>query len=358
MSVSEGATLTYQQLFETYARMGVEYGIMIDVFRDPQATLESAKEALQCYEPFKGVFKLVGVAQGTSPKEYIENYEALKALGFSYIAIGGLLRKVEQTARYAQVRSEESMFELLQTLREKYPDDWLFVLGSFHPTRLEKLKELKVWGDYKGWIFQYKKRNETLNEYLSTFASNHLQHIDYADSQKATRRIATLQKKVALRDDLMAEQRKVSQLLVEGRRALKVSLVRLYQEVQVKAPVLAGKLSAWITHGLLDDSGEKLVIEALRNLDTYESHEAQSILDNIHNNRKWKMQVDSIEVQLNKMNISLAKNIAKLCAGEVQLIEDTEEFCNKIAELIESTERTHRFEQVRGKIALDILSRL
>src|SRR5258708_11810668 len=76
----EGATLPDKQLFETYVRMDVEYGVMIDVFREPQATFESAKEALQAYEPFQDHFKLVGVAQGKTTNEYIQNYEDLKAL--------------------------------------------------------------------------------------------------------------------------------------------------------------------------------------------------------------------------------------------------------------------------------------
>jgi hypothetical protein len=114
----EGATLNYQELFEAYVRMGVEYGIIIDVFRDPAATLESAKEALQVYESFKGQFNLVGVAQGTSEEEYVKNYEDLKALGYTYIAIGGLLRKVEKTARYAQVRDQNFMYNVLVLQRD------------------------------------------------------------------------------------------------------------------------------------------------------------------------------------------------------------------------------------------------
>jgi hypothetical protein len=354
----EGATLSYQQLFEAYVRMGVEYGIMIDVFLDPQATLESAKEALRVYEPFKECFKLVGVAQGTTIEEYIRNYEDLKALGFSYIAIGGLLRKREKTARYAQIRSEEFMFTVLQTLRATYPDDWLFVLGSFHPSRLEKLQELHVWGDYKGWIFQYKKRNETLNAHLEVFASNHLQHVERVDSQKMSHLLARLQKKVALRKNMIVEQRKLSRHLVEGRRALKVSLTSLYEITKIKAPEIAVRLRGLTTHGLLDEGEEKLVLEILRGLGTYESDEVQYILENIRKNREWKEQIESIEARLNNMNISLAKDVAKLQAGEVKLTEDTAEICTKIADLIESSERTYRFEQVRGKIAQDILSRM
>ena len=351
----EGATLTYKQLFEAYVRMEVEYGVMIDVFRDSQATLKSAKEALQAYEPFKEQFKLVGVAQGKTVEEYVQNYEALKALGFSYIAIGGLLRKLENTARYAQVRDEEIMDRALGILREKYPQDWLFALGCFHPSRLDKFKKLNVWGDYKGWIFQYEKRNETLKEQLEVFASNHLKHVDHKDNQEAVDLITTLQTKVALQKGKVTEQRKLSRQLFEGRRALKTALASLHEETKMQASELAERLSPLITRGLLDDGGEKLVIEALRSLGIYESTQAQSILENIRKNRELKVQVESLETQLNDINISLARDIGKLGAGEVQLSEDTAKFSAKIAELIESSERAHRFEQVRSMIAQDIL---
>ncbi len=354
----EGATLTHKQLFETYVRMDVEYGVMIDVFREPQATFESAKEALQAYEPFQDHFKLVGVAQGKTTNEYIQNYEDLKALGFSYIAIGGLLRKIENTARYAQVRDEEIMDHVLSILREKYPQDWLFALGCFHPSRLDKFKKLNVWGDYKGWIFQYEKRNVTLKEQLDVFASNHLKHVDYKDSQEEADLITTLQNEVALRNDKVSEQRKLSRQLFACRRALKTALASLYEETKIKVPELAARLSPLTTRGLLDNGEEKLVIEVLQSRGLFESTQAQSMLENIRKNRELKVQVERLETQLNEINISLARDIGKLRAVEVRLSEDTAEFCSKIAELIERSERVHRFEQVSGMIAQKILALL
>ena len=354
----EGAMLNYKQLFEAYVRMGVEYGIIIDVFRDSQATLKSAKEALQAYEPFKGQFELVGVAQGKSVKEYVQNYEDLKALGFTYVAIVGLLRKLENTARYAQVRDEDTMDGVLRTLRERYPEDWLFALGCFHPSRLEKFKELNVWGDYKGWIFQYEKRNETLKERLAVFASNHLKHVEVGNSQHATNLILTLQEKVKARSEVLTEQKTLSRQLFEGRRILKAFLVALYEEAQVKIPEVAKKLNAWTTHGLLSEGEEKQIIEALQSTGKYETDQGKSILNTIRKNRELKTQIESLENHLNEMNVSLAKDIANLREGPVSLEKDTEIFCSEIAELIESTERTHRFEQVRGKIVLKILELL
>jgi hypothetical protein len=169
--------------------------------------------------------------------------------------------------------------------------------------------------------------------------------------------LARLQKKVALRKAMIVDQRKLSKQLVEGRRSLKTTLTSLYEITKIKAPEIAVRLIGLTTHGLLDESEEKLVLEILKGLGTYES-QVQSILENIRKNREWKAQIENIESQLNTMNISLAKDVAKLRAGEVTLTEDSVEICTKIADLIERSERTYRFEQVRGKIAQDILSRM
>src|SRR5579875_27256 len=354
----EGATLNYQQLFEAYVRMGVEYGIIIDVFLDPISTLKSAKEALQAYESFKGKFKLVGVAQGTKEDEYIKNYEDLKALGYTYIAIGGLLRKVEKTARYAQVRDEDFMYKVLSRLREAYPDDWLFALGSFHPNRLVRFRELNTWGDYKGWIFQYEKRNETLNEHLEVFATNHLQHIESPERERIADLIDRLQVLVAQRDRLIEEQSEISKRLFDGRRNLKASLVALYEKVKLEAPEFVGRLSKWTTHGLLDEGEERAVSEIFKRLGLEESAEAEYTVENIRKNREMKNQIEQIEEQLNGMNFALAKEIAQLRASEIYLSEDTEMFCVRISELIGRSEREHRFRQVQEKIASKILASL
>ena len=170
--------------------------------------------------------------------------------------------------------------------------------------------------------------------------------------------LARLQKKVALRKEMIVEQRKLSRQLLEGRRSLKASLTALYEITKIKAPEIAVRLRRVTTHGLLDEGEEKLVLEILRGLGTYESDEVQNIVDNIRKNREGKEQIESLEAQLNTINISLAKDIAKLQAGEVNLTEDTAEICAKIADLIKSSERTYRFEQVRAKIVQGILSRM
>ncbi|HDH45453.1 MAG TPA: hypothetical protein ENG66_08775, partial [Thermococcus sp.] len=64
-------TNDYEQLFEIYENMGVEYGIMIDVIKDRKKTIQSAKKAIRLYEELQPNFKLVGVAQGNNVEEYL-----------------------------------------------------------------------------------------------------------------------------------------------------------------------------------------------------------------------------------------------------------------------------------------------
>jgi hypothetical protein len=155
---------THEYLFQTYEDMAADYGVMMDVLKDKDATLKNAKMAMKIYREKLWNFKLVGVAQGNTLKEFIDCYEALIDLGYTHIAVGGLLKKTENTVRYLKVGSEELMIDVLTAIREKYNPTWLFVLGSFHPRRMELFDQLQVWGsDYKGWIFNYKKKEELIN---------------------------------------------------------------------------------------------------------------------------------------------------------------------------------------------------
>jgi hypothetical protein len=155
-----GCKLDYPNLFLRYENMGCEYGIMIDVLRNSRDTLESAAEAIQSYRELRPSFKLVGVAQGRTVKEYVKCYAKLKELGFAHVAIGGMLSKRLNTSHYAYVRSDQRLFPVLSTLRALYPSDWLFALGCYHPKRHLRMERIGVFGsDYKGWIFQYEKRS-------------------------------------------------------------------------------------------------------------------------------------------------------------------------------------------------------
>jgi hypothetical protein len=158
-----GCHLTYEELFSAYRTMKTEYGIIIDVFGDCDETIRSAWKALKVYDAEKDRFKLVGVAQGRTVSEYLRCYEKLKVMGYSHIALGGLLRKRKNTVRYAHVRGGTFLENLLKKVRAKFEPDWLLLLGVFHPKRVELFHEYGVWGsDCKGWIFNYLKQEEVV----------------------------------------------------------------------------------------------------------------------------------------------------------------------------------------------------
>lgn len=156
-----GVPHTYDELFQIYQRSGVEFGIIIDHLRRAEATIESATRAMDLYKRLPNpTFKLVGVAQGRNAQEYVRCYAKLRALGYQHIAIGGLLNRRQNTARYVYVQGGR-LFHILEALREKYPRDWMFALGCYHPRRHTDLERFNIFGsDYKGWIFNYKERND------------------------------------------------------------------------------------------------------------------------------------------------------------------------------------------------------
>ena len=146
----------YISLFKKYRALGVRYGVMIDHLKDAERTTESAEDALECYQRGIQPFRLVGVAQGNTLREYLDSYSKLRRMGFDMIAVGGLLKKKENSKRFAYVRDEAALYGVLRALRLKYPDDWLFALGAYHPKRHNRFDALNIFGgDYKGWIFQY-----------------------------------------------------------------------------------------------------------------------------------------------------------------------------------------------------------
>lgn len=357
----EGATLSYEELFEAYDRMGVEYGIMIDVFRDAQKTLESAKEGLVAYQifketikansPTKETFKLVAVAQGQTIDEYIQNYVDLKGLGFSHIAIGGLLRKVENTVRFTQVRDEEFMYQVLGKLRELYPNDWLFALGCFSPSRLNHFRDLRTWGDYKGWIFQYKKRNETLNEHLDRFMVMLLQR--QLDQINVT--IVAIKEIVQKRSELMAAQKKNMQQLDDERRALKASLRSFSRDLQMTDPELVRQLETWLSHGLLTKQTEQFILITMEREDK-DKEEIDKFSSSICQSRELKATIDYQETLLNEINDQLIEKIAHLEASDLSSQDELKALVNRVQAIIVGTEREHRFAQVRDKMKQSILA--
>lgn len=156
----EGSTLDYPELFMRYEQMRIERGIMLDVLGDMEETIKSAKVAWDIYSNGNYSFKLIGVSQGRDPEEYARCYEKLIEIGYEEVAIGGLLTKFENTARYAS-SNKETIAEIVKRIKSQWPDYRCFTLGVYNPKRHEFLESLGVnAADYKGWIFQYEKKYE------------------------------------------------------------------------------------------------------------------------------------------------------------------------------------------------------
>ena len=166
----------YPTLFSTYENMGADYGIMIDILKDKEKTIISAQNAIDAYKKREYPFELIGVAQGNTIQDYLDCYQSLKDLEFKYIAIGGLLKKAENTARYVKVRDEKFLVDVVSAIRDIYPKDWLFLLGSYHPRRHHIFRDFRIFGgDYKGWIFQYVPPEDWIKKehlILSTIEAN------------------------------------------------------------------------------------------------------------------------------------------------------------------------------------------
>jgi hypothetical protein len=153
----------YESLFASYQEMDADYGIMVDYFLDPDRTCESAQAAVWAYERDDYAFKLVLVAQGETTEEYVECYRQLSALGSYPIAVGGLLRRKINSARYIHVSQDDILAAVLHRIRKEFDPAWLFALGAYHPKRHELLDQYRVFGaDYKGWIFNYTHRRELI----------------------------------------------------------------------------------------------------------------------------------------------------------------------------------------------------
>jgi len=161
--------LSHEELFNNYEYVEATYGIILDKYRDIDGTLNNAREAMKIYKSKKYNFNLVGVCQGNTIDEYIKCTKKLISIGYTHIAIGGLLKKVGDRYR---VEDESHIEEIIWKIRKFY-DGWLFVLGCYSESekRLELFEKWDIYGaDSKQWCFKYKKeqgdRQGQLAEYV------------------------------------------------------------------------------------------------------------------------------------------------------------------------------------------------
>ncbi len=203
--------LTDDDLFQRYESMNVDYGIMVDQLYDKEVTIRSAEQAVRTFNKATRKFRLVLVAQGRNVAEYIQCYRELSNLGEFDIAIGGMLRKRNRTARYLHVSQNGLLPQVLKSIRDIFNPESLFVLGVYHPDRHGTLSEFGVTGsDYKGWIFNYEHRRDMLDRVLSPIRSTATAQSNIRLAQLLDRRnamIRQLEKRSrSLRGNLDADQ--------------------------------------------------------------------------------------------------------------------------------------------------------
>jgi hypothetical protein len=344
----------YDTLFTRYQQMGADFGIIIDVLGSARATIRSAELALKAYDEKKHKFELVGVAQGTTVEEYLKCYRELRARGFDHIAVGGLLKKRERSARYMNVSDKFLMEDLLREIRKEFNPEWLFVLGCLHPSRLDLFKELEVWGDYKGWIFEYEKRDESLAEGLNKLCLNHLAH--------APARFISSPRCVALQQISEQRQRNLvvrdnaRKKMFKAKRQLQDFVNEVYDIVvgrKVKSPQVVQGLTS---RGLLSESDQKAIISVLKEATLPEDF-IKRLKALAEQSRRRTDSLKRAEKKTVKSNTELLAALERLIRSK-STPSEINRLGRKLTVILRRSEQQHRIKQVRLYIETEILGQL
>ena len=141
-----------EEVVDFYAECGFDYGISVDhvilgyipdatdVVRPlreatqdwidrQELTLEYAAEFLRRHRAMRATFVPLGVAQGWSPTSYAHAVQVLQKMGYTYIALGGMVplktREIEACLRAVEdVRHPETYFHLLGITRTELVKDY------------------------------------------------------------------------------------------------------------------------------------------------------------------------------------------------------------------------------------------
>ena len=154
-------------------------------------------------------------------------------------------------------------FNILEKVREEHSPDWLFALGCLNPNRVERLNQLNVWADYKGWIFKYQKRNQSLNSCLDEFIKSYcFSSDDFADIKA----ISTLRKNISQRNNLMVKQKNISQKLHQGKKEVRARLKNTFDCLSSGEFVSKASFAKIINRGFFSNKEEQIIIEAFKEL--------------------------------------------------------------------------------------------
>ncbi len=121
-------------IIDYYTRVGVDLGVSIDhlIFtRDPverrrryELTIQNAEDFIREHRARGLHWEPVGAIQGWDENTYAAAARAYAAMGYSYIAVGGLVR-----------RGDRDLLGIVEAVRAKIPSDMrmhLFGIGRFH----------------------------------------------------------------------------------------------------------------------------------------------------------------------------------------------------------------------------------
>jgi len=159
--IFQGVRMNIEELFH-YASTVVkaDFVFIPDVFGDANATLARAEDTLKVLPQWGNGVKPVAIAQGQDADEYVYCAGELLRMGYTHLAVGGLLREVpggeEVTAGPLRKINEPLMWEVLRRVRNELDPPWLHVLGALHHERVARFEALGVTSaDSKQWARGY-----------------------------------------------------------------------------------------------------------------------------------------------------------------------------------------------------------
>ena len=160
--IFQGVRMDTEELFHYASRVvKADFVFIPDVFADADATLAQAEEALRVLRTCRwNGFRPVAVAQGRNADEYVRCAGELMRMGYTHVAVGGLLREVRSPKRIGagplRRIDEPLMWEVLRRIREELDPPWLHVLGALHADRMARFEALGVdSADSKQWARAY-----------------------------------------------------------------------------------------------------------------------------------------------------------------------------------------------------------
>ena len=145
----EEPPITAVEVLDFYDRVGFDYGLAPDhvvpgFLRDNNepppswvrrrdASLSLAEAFLREHRDRESSLVPIGVAQGWSPESYAEALSRLEAMGYAYVALGGL----------APLRTRDILASIEAVAATKQPSTRLHLLGLARPAHL---KQFAAWG--------------------------------------------------------------------------------------------------------------------------------------------------------------------------------------------------------------------